>query len=91
MINLNNFDENDQEQIILNGLYQHYKGDIYSIYGTAINSENKRKTVIYQCCKSGKLWTRDFEEFTGYLEIDGETKKRFELYGFEDASIFIED
>jgi hypothetical protein len=92
MINDENFDQiEEQEQLILFALYEHYKGNHYRIIATALNSSDKRKTVVYQNVDNGKLWLRDFDEFIGFVDVDGETKKRFELVGFEDASMFVED
>jgi hypothetical protein len=86
-----NVEHEEQETLYLNGVYEHFKGGLYSIIATALNSENLRKTVIYQSIEDGKLWTRDFEEFIGHKVTDEGMIKRFTHIGFEDASMFVEE
>lgn len=83
--------EEEKERLLLSGIYKHFKGGLYSVIATALNSENLRKTVIYQSLEDGKFWTRDFEDFVGYKNLDGEQVKRFTFIGMEDASLFVED
>ena len=86
-----NVEHEEQETLYLHGVYEHFKGGLYCIIGTALNSENLRKTVIYQSLEDGKLWTRDFEEFVGEKITEDGPVKRFSHIGFEDASLFVED
>lgn len=83
--------QEDSEALLLSGVYEHFKGGMYSIICTALNSEDLRKTVVYQSLEDGKVWVRDFEEFIGEKVTDEGTVKRFNLIGFEDASLFVED
>lgn len=87
----NNMNQEEQETLFLNGVYKHFKGGLYSVIATALNSENLRKTVIYQSLEDGKFWTRDYEEFIGHKTTDNGLIKRFEHIGFEDASLFVEE
>jgi hypothetical protein len=80
-----------EEILILNGVYEHFKGGLYSVIAVALDSSNKKKVVVYQNLEDGKIWTRDFEEFIGEKDIDGIKIKRFEHIGYEDASLFCED
>lgn len=83
--------EEEKERLLLSGIYKHFKGGLYSVIATALNSENLRKTVIYQSLEDGKFWTRDFEEFIGFKNLEEEQVKRFTFIGMEDASLFVED
>jgi hypothetical protein len=83
--------QEDTEALLLSGVYEHFKGGLYSVVCTALNSEDLRKTVVYQSLEDGKIWVRDFEEFIGEKETEEGTVKRFNLIGFEDASLFVED
>lgn len=86
-----NVEQEEQETLYLNGVYEHFKGGLYCVIATAINSENLRKTVIYQSLEDGKFWVRDFDNFVDHKVTEEGLVKRFTHIGFEDASLFVED
>ncbi|MBB2496442.1 DUF1653 domain-containing protein [Aquipseudomonas ullengensis] len=62
------------------GLYRHYKGPHYRVFGTARHSETEEWLVVYQALYGEfGLWVRPLEMFCGTVEVDGETLPRFAL------------
>lgn len=62
------------------GLYKHYKGKYYQVIGVARHEETHKPLVIYQSLYGDfALWARDQELFESMVEIDGQTKPRFEF------------
>ena len=52
------------EEIRINRIYKHYKGDMYLIEDIGYNSENGEKMVIYRSLYGdGKLWIRPYSMF----------------------------
>lgn len=71
---------------IVNGLYKHFKGNIYIVKDIITNEENRDKSiVVYQSIADGNKWGRDLEIFMSdvdaekYPEFTG--KPRFEYLG----------
>jgi hypothetical protein len=70
------------------GLYRHYKGPQYRVFGTAQHSESEEWVVVYQALYGEfGLWVRPLEMFCGTVELDGETVPRFALIEAEPAVI----
>ena len=70
------------------GLYRHYKGPQYRVFGTARHSESEEWLVVYQALYGDfGLWVRPLEMFCGTDELDGETVPRFALIEAEPAVI----
>ncbi len=65
--------------IKVNGIYKHYKGDLYIVEDIATHSETLEKMVIYRALYGdNKLWVRPYDMFIE--EIEGKSQKhRFEL------------
>jgi hypothetical protein len=62
------------------GIYRHYKGGRYQVYGVARHSETLEPVVVYRpLYGEGALWVRPFALFTGRVEINGEQRPRFAL------------
>lgn len=75
--------ENAEEPVI-GGIYEHYKGKRYKVYGVARHSETLEEVVHYECLYEndlGKMWVRPRDLFLGHLEIDGRKVRRFRLLG----------
>jgi len=70
------------------GLYRHYKGPEYRVYGVARHSESEEEVVFYQALYGEfGLWVRPLSMFLESVEVDGERVPRFALVRAE-ASLF---
>lgn len=62
------------------GLYRHYKGREYRVFGLARHSETEEPLVVYQALYGDYgLWVRPLAMFLETVEVDGETLPRFAL------------
>ena len=62
------------------GKYQHFKGGLYQVYGTATHSETAETLVVYRpLYGEGALWVRPITMFTEKVEHEGCVKQRFSL------------
>ncbi len=64
-------------------IYRHYKGAHYMVLHVATEvaetGESSKKVVVYQdIAAPEKIWVRDADIFTGELDHEGQTIKRFE-------------
>jgi hypothetical protein len=69
--------------------YRHYKGGLYKILAVGLHSDTEKKMIVYQNINEDvvyndidnpdKIWVREESVFTGTVEIDNQTIKRFEL------------
>ncbi len=66
-------------QPIQKGWYRHFKGGLYEVVDTVIDSESLVTMVLYRPEKSPYLWVRPYEMFLSTVERDGKTLKRFEF------------
>ena len=76
------------EELKINRVYRHFKGDYYLVVDVANDSETKEKYVIYRkLYDDGSLWIRPLKMFLS--EVDHEKypnvkqKYRFELQEIE--------
>lgn len=70
------------------GVYRHYKGPEYRVFGVARHSETEQQVVFYQALYGEYgLWVRPLEMFLESVEVDGEQVPRFALVRAE-ASLF---
>lgn len=69
--------------IVIGGIYQHFKGGIYQVLDIAKDSETSLDVVIYKNLDNNSLWVRNKDMFLS--EVDHEKypnvtqKWRFEL------------
>ena len=69
-----------QNQTIPQGIYRHYKGNLYQVLHTAQHSETEEVLVVYRCLYGEYgVWVRPLTMFTETVEVDGEQVARFEL------------
>jgi len=61
------------------GIYKHYKGGLYEVVATGINSDTEVETVIYKSLENGMWFTRDVGIFMDNVEWNGKIGKRFSL------------
>lgn len=60
------------------GRYRHYKGNEYTVIGTARHSETEEWVVVYRQEYGDRgLWVRPLGMFTGLVEVDGGNVPRF--------------
>lgn len=62
------------------GLYRHYKGNQYQVYGVANHSETLEKLVVYRALYGKReLWVRPLAMFNESVVLNGEEIPRFSL------------
>lgn len=67
-------------EIIIGGVYEHYKGMRYKIIGVARHSETLEELVVYQALYGeGDLWVRPKGMFLENIELNGQWRERFKL------------
>ena len=67
-------------QSIPQGIYRHYKGNIYQVLHTAKHSETEESLVVYRCLYGEyDVWVRPLTMFIEVVEVDGKEAPRFEL------------
>lgn len=60
------------------GLYRHYKGNEYEVFGTAKHSETLETMVLYvPRYGQGGYWVRPLEMFLEDVVVDGVKQPRF--------------
>jgi hypothetical protein len=70
-------------QNILPGKYQHYKGKMYEVLGTALHTETLEEMVVYRALYESKdfgadqMWVRPKAMFVEAVNYEGESVTRF--------------
>lgn len=60
------------------GVYRHYKGGEYRVYGVATHSETGEQLVVYRpLYGEGALWVRPLAMWSERVELDSESVPRF--------------
>ena len=68
------------EKTVCQGIYRHYKGNLYQVLHTAQHSETEELLVVYRCLYGEyDVWVRPLTMFTETVEADGKEIPRFEL------------
>ena len=69
-----------QQNLIVRGIYRHYKGNLYEVLEIAKHSETEEELIVYRALYGDYgLWARPAAMFTETVEIDGEPLPRFSL------------
>ncbi len=64
------------------GLYQHHKGGLNRVIGTARHSESLEPMTVYQALYGEQgLWVRPAAMFADVAEFNGKVQPRFERIG----------
>ena len=67
-------------QSIPQGIYRHYKGNLYQVLHTAKHSETEELLVVYRCLYGEYgVWVRPLTMFIEVVEVDGKELPRFEM------------
>ncbi len=67
---------------ISKGKYRHYKGQMYEVIDVAKHSESLEDMVVYRALYGEfGLWVRPLGMFLEDVQVDGESRKRFEFIG----------
>ena len=62
------------------GIYRHYKGNLYQVLHTARHSETEETLVVYRCLYGEYgVWVRPIEMFGESVPVDGKLVPRFVL------------
>ncbi len=66
------------------GKYQHFKGDIVEVIGTALHSESMEEFVVYRHITGKRMnemhyWVRPIKMFNENVEVDGKSVPRFKF------------
>ena len=68
------------KRTIPQGIYRHYKGNLYQVLHTAQHSETEEALVVYRCLYGEyNVRVRPLTMFAESVEIDGKSLARFEL------------
>ena len=68
------------EKIVIGGIYQHFKGNMYKVLFVAKHSETLEEMVVYQALYgAGDVWVRPANMFLEKIKRDGQTVKRFKF------------
>lgn len=66
--------------IVVDGLYEHYKGFRYKVLALARHSETLDELVVYQALYGEKgIWVRPLAMFLENVTINGKSQPRFKL------------
>lgn len=71
-----------RSELVIGGIYKHYKGNRYKVHGVVKHSETLEDLVLYETLyenQLGKMWVRPKEMFLECIEINGQQVPRFEL------------
>lgn len=58
------------------GKYTHYKGGVYDVLALGVHTETEELLVMYADSEK-RIWARPYAMFTGSVDFDGKTQKRF--------------
>lgn len=66
--------------LVIGGIYRHYKGNYYTLIGIAKHSETLEELVVYQAQYGDKkLWVRPLKMFMDKVAVNGNKVDRFKF------------
>ena len=66
--------------IVINGIYKHYKGNFYKVLYLAKHTETSEILVIYMALYGNQeIWARPISMWNEIVDFNGKKVKRFEL------------
>ena len=66
-------------EVVIGGVYRHFKGNTYKVLNFAKHSETGEKMVIYKALYGdGEIWARPYDSFVERVDKPNQTY-RFEL------------
>ena len=68
-----------EPQSIQKGVYRHFKGGLYEVVDTVIDSETLETMVLYRPLGTPYWWVRPYQMFCETVEHDGRRVLRFQL------------
>ena len=69
-----------KKNTVSQGIYRHYKGNLYQVLHTAQHSETEESLVVYRCLYGDyDVWVRPLAMFIETVTVDGKPLPRFEL------------
>lgn len=71
----------DTEPYIKPGIYRHYKGNSYRVYGTVQDADSLEWRVYYGKDGQKPRWDRLYHRFVASVRVDGEEVPRFQYLG----------
>ena len=67
-----------KKDLIIGGVYRHYKGNEYKVLNVAKHSETLEEMVVYQCLYGDySIWVRPKKMFQEEVEVNGQLVNRF--------------
>lgn len=76
---------------VIPGIYEHYKGGRYLVFGEGIHTETREKGVVYkplyEVLDPEEFQFRPSEMFLEQVEVDGQQVPRFKLVEPEDTEV----
>lgn len=69
---------------VIQGIYRHYKGNLYEVIGVALHSETKEQLVVYRALYGEKLlWVRPLKMFIEKITIGNRSNKEIHRFTLE--------
>ena len=78
--------------IVIDGIYRHYKGNLYKVLGVVKHSETLEDMVLYECLyenEESMHWVRPLRMFTEEVHLGTKTVPRFEYIGYQKGNVQI--